>query len=239
MSEVRLIIQYEQVSSGKVINLSAQDRRYLFKVLRLKPGDSLIVGNGRGSIYEAKIKSNQQIEVLDKLVYEDGQVNLVLCQALLKGEKNEFVIEKATELGVKRIIPFISERCIRRETKKTERWQKIAKEASEQSRRSTVPEISEPLVFHELIEKIDNAILFWEKERRGLFEKFANLSKDRDIYILVGPEGGFSEEEVIKARNRGVQIASLGSRPLRAETAAVAAVAILSFLIENCDIIKK
>lgn len=239
MSETRLIILYEEVSSGRVITLSEEDKRYLFKVLRLKPGDPLTVGDGKGNRFIAKIANTEKIEVLDKLADYDNQFKLILCQALLKGEKNELIVEKATELGVKKIIPFVSERCVRRDTNKIERWRKIAKEASEQSRRSTVPEISQIIDFKELIEKVDNAILFWEKEKEGLLKKLSQLDMDRDICFIIGPEGGFSEEEVFKAKDKGIHTASLGSRPLRAETAAVAATAVLSFLIENYDIIKK
>lgn len=236
----RLIVDYANILINKTIHLSKEDTNYLSNVLRLKRGDSITISNGQGKSFIARIVGRGILEVIDELQeIKEETFNLTLCQALLKGEKMELVIQKATELGIKRIIPFKSSRCIIRDTQKIERWRRIAKEASEQSGRNVVPEINHLIDFSRLIEEIDNGLLFWEGESIGLIDKFTELDLNKDIYLIIGPEGGFSEEEIEKARVKGIITASLGKRILRAETAAITAVAILVFLLQNYDIIKK
>lgn len=100
----------------------------------------------------------------------------------------DMIIEKATELGVKKIIPFVSDRCIVRHTRKIGRWEKIAKEASEQSHRSIVPEISNVINFSELIKNIDNGILFWEKATSPLIQTISEVNHDKNIFLLIDPK---------------------------------------------------
>jgi len=240
MTEINLIISYTEIFPNKLIEISKEDRKYIFNVLRCKIGNSIIVSDGKGKSFKAKIIDKNKIEIIEeeKRDVEDS-FSLILCQALLKGEKMDMIIQKATELGVKKIIPFVSERCILKNTNKIERWRKIAKEASEQSGRNIVPEISELANFNTLINKIEKGLLFWEKEEKPLISLVKELDLSKPIFLLIGPEGGFSEKEILNAKERGIKTASLGQRTLRAETASIVSLSILSFLLQNYDIIKK
>jgi len=240
MTEIRLNISYTEIFPNKIVEISKEDRKYIFNVLRLKIGNSIIVIDGKGKSFEAKIIDKNKLEIIeeDKKNIEDP-FSLILCQALLKGEKMDMIIQKTTELGVKKIFPFVSERCILKNTNKIERWRKIAKEASEQSGRNFVPEITDLTNFENLISKIDNGLLFWEKEEKPLISLIKELDISKPIFLLIGPEGGFSEKEILNVREKGIKTASLGRRILRAETASIVSLSILNFLLQNYDIIKK
>lgn len=238
MTEIRLIIQYVEVSPGKIIELSKDDKKYIFRVLRSSPGDLIFISDGKGKEFHARILDKNHLEIIKEFKYTEEYPNLTLCQALLKGEKMDFVIQKSAELGVKRIIPFVSERCILKNTNKLERWRKIAKEATEQSGGLTVPEIDSLKTFDNLINSIENGLLFWEKTEISLIDAFCELNPSKPIFLIVGPEGGFSSEEVKKALTKGIKIASLGKRILRAETASIISLSLVNFLSQNYDIIK-
>lgn len=233
MSNPRLCIQYSEIFPGKIIELSKEDRRYIFNVLRSHRGDIISIFDGKGKSFKARLIDDRKIEVLEeeKLLTEDA-FSLSLCQALLKGEKMEMVIQKATELGVKKIIPFVSERCVIKETRKAERWRKIAKEASEQAQRSIVPEIIDVVSFSELIKNIKNGILFWEKAKTPLIQVMSEINPHQDIFLLIGPEGGFTHKEVSQAEEKKIKIAALGKRILKAETASIVSVSLVSFLLD-------
>ena len=240
MSARRICIQSSYIAPGVLLNLSMEDRKYLFNVMRCSHGDLISVTDGRGKSFKAKIINKATIEIIhEEELFTEDDFSIVLCQGILKGEKMETVIQKATELGVKKIVPFISERCVIRHTTKLERWKKIAKEATEQSGRSIIPEISDVINFSDLIKHIDNGIIFWEKERLPLIQSIHEINHKNSLFLLIGPEGGFSSEEVKQASEKGLKVASLGKRTLRAETASIVSVGIVSFLMQNYDIIKK
>uniref|UniRef100_A0A7C4EPI7 Ribosomal RNA small subunit methyltransferase E n=1 Tax=Thermodesulfovibrio aggregans TaxID=86166 RepID=A0A7C4EPI7_9BACT len=233
MSDTRLCIQYAEIFPSTLIALSAEDRKYLFKVLRYSAGDTLSVIDGKGKIYRARVIDKKTLEILyEERHYQEDIFSIFLCQGLLKGERMEMVIQKATEIGVKKIIPFVSERCIIKHTRKIERWKKIAKEATEQSGSITVPEINEMVNFSDLIKQAENGILFWENSEASLMQAVLELTPDRPIFLFIGPEGGFSPEEIQLAEKRGMKIASLGKRILRAETASIVSLALVNFLLQ-------
>ncbi len=233
MSNPRLCIQYSEIFPGKIIELSKEDRRYIFNVLRCHRRDIISIFDGRGKSFKARIIDDRKIEVIEEeKIHTENSFSIVLCQAVLKGEKMEMVIQKATELGVKKIIPFVSERCVVKEIRKIERWRKIAKEASKQAQRSIVPEISDLIFFFELIENIKNGILFWEKAETPLIQIISEINPHEDIFLLIGPEGGFTYKEVAQAEEKKIKIASLGKRILKAETASIVSVSLVSFLVE-------
>lgn len=240
MSSIRLIINYSPLDSGNLITLSKEDQRYLFHVLRTKKGKTIHVTDGQNNSYLAKIIDRKHIKIIEKEeTNSEDSHSIFLCQSLLKGEKMDLVIQKATELGVKKIFPYFSERSIIKETRKIERWQKVAKEASEQSGRSIIPEITHLNSFENLIKNINNGIIFWERGRENLINAIENLEINLPIYLLIGPEGGFTDKEIEMAKERQLRIVSLGRRILRAETAAIVSLALTNFLIENYGIIKK
>lgn len=217
------------------------------RVLRLRPGDDLELLDNSGAIFVARI-SDISREVVSAQVVEqrwpgtEPPVRLDLYQALLKGQKMEWVLQKGTEIGVTRFVPVLSERCVSRPTaaemtSRLERWRAIVREAAEQSGRTRLPEVA-------LLESFDQAVasaaaaglavMAWEQEDQASLAQLlreAGQSESGDVpcvSVLVGPEGGFSRSEAALARVAGLRTVALGPRILRAETAAiVAATAVL------------
>ncbi|HMK49974.1 MAG TPA: 16S rRNA (uracil(1498)-N(3))-methyltransferase [Thermodesulfovibrionales bacterium] len=234
---------------GNKISITSDKARYLTTVLRCKSGDDLQILDGTGYCYRTVIakadKKEVVAEVLEKFPFDlESPVNIVLVQSLLKGEKMDMVVQKATELGVKDIVPVITERSQLRETRKTGRWQKIAAEASRQSGRTLVPLVKEPAEFLSFIETVGRpgpetpeqrepgGFIFYEEEGERLSQAvLTTCSQSSSLLLVVGPEGGFTKPEVEAAREIGLRVVSLGKRILRAETAAIAAVALVQHLL--------
>lgn len=194
-------------------------------VLRLKIGDSIIVSNGQGSEAEATI-----IEINKKFIElsinkvekpaREPKKELSIYVSLLKRENFELVVQKATELGVSKIVPLITERTVKTGLNK-ERIEKIIKEASEQSGRTTLPELLEPQKFEIALNSVPpkSSVLF---DLTG--EKLSSEQNIKITNIFIGPEGGFSEKEVTLAKESGITIGSLGELTLRAETASIVSI---------------
>jgi 16S rRNA (uracil1498-N3)-methyltransferase len=203
-------------------------------VLRLSPGAALELFDGGGRRFRAEL-TDGGVRVLEELPREPGRrADLVLVQALAKGEKMELVVQKATELGASRIVPLSAERAVvrlegERGASRAERWRKVAQEAARQCGRSDVPRIDEPSTWAEVF-----ASLRSEPERRGVLldpdERDLRLSAAvrgaTRLLLAVGPEGGFSTVERDRALREGMVAASLGPLILRTETAGLAALAI-------------
>ncbi|KJU83100.1 Ribosomal RNA small subunit methyltransferase E, partial [Candidatus Magnetobacterium bavaricum] len=163
----------------------------------------------------------------------ESSLDLALCQGILKGDKMDLVVEKSTELGVGRIIPLLSQRGQIHYTRRQQRWKKIAIEAERQSGRVVVPDIEQVMNMSSLLELIASdketrAIMFYEGEATSPLRGMTNATGR--LYVLIGSEGGFTTEEVLRAKAAGVLITSLGKRILRAETAAIVGVTIAQFL---------
>lgn len=233
----------------ETIRITGEKAHYVAAVLRCRTGDILTVFNGRGVSYKTVIASISKKEVVSEVVSitkggAEPSMNLTLIQGLLKGDKMDLVIQKTTELGISRVIPVVTERSQVRSTGKTVRWGKIAEEASRQSGRVNVPVIYEPLFFKDLF-SLDNhhrlldmvsSLIFWEDGGIRLQDSLGSIGQtDRPFALAVGPEGGFREDEVRMAVARGFTTVSLGSRILRAETAAITAVAIMQFSLGGLD----
>jgi len=250
---MRIILKKEEIK-GNRITISGEKARYLISVLRCSAGDELQVFDGEGSLYKSKITGIENKKVIIDLLEQislnaESPLNLTLVQGILKGEKMDVVIQKATELGVKEIIPAITERSQIRHTRKVDRWRKIAEEASKQSGRTMIPVVHEPMEFSIFFESFVNfhkinGFIFWEEGGLSLKEAIkqsavsiqhsenSQLSTlNSQLFVLVGPEGGFSREEVNLAVSKGLITVSLGKRILRAETAAISAVALIQFLL--------
>jgi 16S rRNA (uracil1498-N3)-methyltransferase len=212
--------------------------------MRLKAGDAVTLFDGRGFEYGAVItepggrRAHLIINTKNRIA-EEALPKITLAQALPKGAKFDWIIQKATELGVARILPFTSARSIPKipESKgeqKLGRWRKIAAEAAEQCGRSDVPDVPGILSFEAVMDQAvpgSLKIIFWEAEsERSLREILEGNTGDiEDVFAVVGPEGGFTPQEIDRARAAGFVAASLGSRVLRVETAALAVLAILQF----------
>jgi 16S rRNA (uracil1498-N3)-methyltransferase len=229
---------------GFLCDLREEDQTYIRSVLRLKKNDHLVVFDGQGHEYQAmirQVKSNcTVVEILKKYCPQDKPIRITLFQALPKAGKLDFIIQKATELGVDRIVPFQSARSVSRLTdekkrQKESRWQKIAVEAARQCGRADVPMVSSCLDFKEMIGGENSRglkIIFWEEEEKtGLRDVLRHKKSEsmEEMFVIVGPEGGFLKEEVDQAREAGFQSVSLGRQILRVETAVLAILSIIQY----------
>jgi 16S rRNA (uracil1498-N3)-methyltransferase len=215
------------------VTLTADEARHLRDVLRLKAGDEVYVFDGRGHEFRCSVSNTKRdsaelrIEAEVEPAKPESQLQLNLCVALLKGEKFDLVVQKATELGVTAVTPLITRHAdihLRDQsdaTKRVARWQRIALEAAKQSGRAFVPEISLPVAFETALEGV--GVMF--SERGG--EPFERLTGAGAMTALVGSEGGWADEEIEAARARDFHIVTLGGRILRAETAAIAVTVLL------------
>lgn len=212
--------------------LTADEARHLREVLRLKPGAEVSVFDGAGKEFRARVvqarREVAELELDEEIepARPESPLRITLAVALLKGEKFDLVVQKATELGVVKIVPLITRYAdikLRDESdasKRVARWQRIALEAAKQSGRALVPEVGEPKPLGSVLKK--PCVLFSEKEGHGL----TRIETD-EITAIVGSEGGWSDEELDEARAAGAQIVTLGGRILRAETAAITVTALL------------
>jgi 16S rRNA (uracil1498-N3)-methyltransferase len=232
----RIFLPDPEIRDG-IIFIRGEKARYLTAVLRSGAGDSLTVNDTAGNSYSAKIIRATRKEVSAEITGKEDSggespLKITLLQGLLKGEKMDLVVQKATELGVEKIIPVITSRSQVRETRKLGRWQKIAEEASRQSGRSMIPVVGNILDFEGLFSVPPipgRGIIFWEKGGGKLPAVVEQIGGVREIELFTGPEGGFSDEEIRTAEERGFIAATMGRRILRAETAAIVALGIVQY----------
>jgi 16S rRNA (uracil1498-N3)-methyltransferase len=233
----RLYIPPDRIG-GEAISLQSREARYILTVLRLGPGDEVTVFDGEGREYQTVLTEDYEggvyLSIQEELSTErESPLRITLGQGLLKGEKMKFVIQKATELGVDRIIPLVSSRSIplvegERESLRIERWRRIAQEAAKQCGRTVVPEITPMQELGDFLSQgEDTRMVLWEEEPTPLREVIERINPKKGITLLIGPEGGFSEEEVSTAQASGFLVAGLGQRILRAETASLSVLSIL------------
>ena len=231
----------------KSLALTVDETRHLRDVLRLRTGDEIYVFDGAGREFQCVVetigKNSTDVRVVSEVepASPESPLNLTLAIALLKGEKFDLVIQKATELGIKRIIPLDTDRSdVRlsdeREQKRVTRWRRIALEAAKQAGRAFVPEVTLPLSLNSLLtsglEGEDlltvTRLMFSERNGRSLAGPSNDFAESpAHIIAVVGPEGGWTDEELNLGRDAGWEIVTLGGRTLRAETAAIAVVALL------------
>jgi 16S rRNA (uracil1498-N3)-methyltransferase len=242
---MRIYLSPESIVEKPGIILPPDKARHVVSVMRCRKDDEITVFDGLGRSYLAKIsgiqKKNVSIDIIQELMVDtESSAHLVLCQGILKGEKMDSVIQDSVELGIKEIIPLITGRCQVKETRKTKRWRKIAEEAAEQCGRSIVPGIREPQTFGDFFGTFISAdsshgIIFWEEGGFPLDDAFnkSGLSNADPFFLCIGPEGGLLTSEVEMAESHGFIKATLGRRILRAETAAVVAVALVQYLAEK------
>jgi 16S rRNA (uracil1498-N3)-methyltransferase len=221
-----------------------EELAHLRRVLRLGPGDHLTVFDDTGWEHEAVIRALRadqgDLDILRSYQAErESPLQITLALGLTKGEKMDLVVEKATEVGVQTLVPFVSTYTVpklndRKVEARTERWQRIAVSAAKQCGRTRIPKILNLLVFRELVKqpRTDTLkLLFWEREGQQTLKHTSETEPDvRKVLLVIGPEGGFSTAETDTAREHGFKLVRLGPRILRAETAAVTALSIAQFL---------
>ena len=221
-----------------------EELAHLRKVLRLGPGDQLTIFDDTGWEHEAVIRSfsvdRGDVDIVRSYRPErESSLQITLALGLTKGEKTDFVIEKATELGVQTLIPFTSSYTVpklndRKIETRTERWQRIALSAAKQSGRTLVPKVLTLCEFQDLVTRPGTGtlkLLCWEREGQLTLKQVYDRERNvRAILLVIGPEGGFSFAEAAKAQQAGFQSVQLGRRILRSETAALAALSVVQFL---------
>ena len=231
----RFFVPHHQIS-GSEVTIEGADADQIKNVLRLKPGEEIEVLDGAGKVYAANIKEVRKDRITCSIassmsVKNEPKVKIAIIQSIPRESKMDFIIQKCTELGVDKIIPCVSERTIiklddDRKDKRLVRWQRIAKEAAEQSSRGMIPTIEEVKRFKDALKESENydlSIIPWELEEEVSIKDLLKKNKNaKSILIAIGPEGGFSKEEVELAKKSGFKPASLGKRILRTETAPVA-----------------
>jgi len=216
------------------------DLHHLLRVRRVKPGDMLQFRDGRGRSYEVKVSSvgdsTIQCTVLSRSEPVENSINLRLAVALLKGKKFDLVIQKAVETGVSEIIPVTTERTIpefgEKSQKKTERWQRIALEASKQSLRQSMPVIRDVVPYGELVKcgyEGCKILAHADPESNNLRSFLKETQPPSEVTIIIGPEGGFSGKEVEIARGFNWNVLHTGISQFRSETAAIVIPAIILY----------
>lgn len=229
------------VPAGSKINdevtLSPEDSRHVATVFRKGAGDVLLLADGVGGRFRGIILSTDKrgvrVAIQERLPDLSPHGRIIFSPGLLKGDKMEFVLQKAAELGVDTLAPFTSTRTVAewKSDHKMKRWMKIAEEAAKQCGRATQMQLEEPVPFEKVLTRLhaETKIIFWEESERSLKEAACKGS----VAVMVGPEGGFSREEVDLAVKRGFTPLSLGSFILRAETAAIAALSLVQYELGN------
>lgn len=227
------------------ITLEGENAKHIGSVLRAKTGDIITVGDGDGRDYECEITEITKKEVIAKITDiftndNEPDIKLTLYQALPKADKMELVIQKCIEIGVDRIVPVKTEYAVvkleGKEEKKLQRWNKIAEAAAKQCGRGKIPIVDRVMTFKEAINEaisLDSAIIPYEKEKENSLKTFAKGFKGKSIGIFIGPEGGFSNDEVDFAISNGVKSVTLGKRILRTETAGLVTSVILLYELED------
>ena len=227
-----------------VVELSEDASHHLMRVLRLGVGASVTVFNGKDIEYETKIigqtKRNLQVQIISVLQQSrESPCRIHLYQAVSKGERMDFVVQKAVELGVAQITPLLTSRSVvklnkQRWAKKQQHWQDIAKSACEQCGRNLIPIIHEVSQFHSAIMHSQEPIRFVLDPHQPT-SLSTNHEETQSIALLIGPEGGFTRDEITCAIAKGFDCITLGPRVLRTETAALCAIALIQAKFGDID----
>ena len=233
------------------IVLEGDDVNHIRNVLRMKDGEEMIICDGEGTDHYCRIRGNEGKKLVADIVKSCGSeaepsAKIVLFQGLPKKDKMELIIQKAVELGASMIVPVMTRRVIvkpgsaDKESRKLERWQSIAKSAAEQSGRGIIPIVSETVDFDKALvmaSELEYSIIPYENADNsddGMArsrEIISSLKGKKSIGVFIGPEGGFEPDEARKAIESGIDTISLGKRILRTETAGLAVLAILGFVL--------
>lgn len=229
---------------GQTICITGEDAHHITRVLRMKLGETLTVCDGAGTDYLCTLQQVQGKQVVCQ-VYDtqpscgEPDVEITLYMALPKGDKMDFIVQKATELGVSCIVPYAGARSVSRPEekameKKIARWRRIAREAAQQSSRGRIPEVLDCMCFAQAVQRVAQAempLFFYEMERDNHVKSVLSGQSFHTAAIVIGPEGGFADEEAQCARQLGLHMVSLGPRILRCETAPL--VALTTVLYES------
>jgi 16S rRNA (uracil1498-N3)-methyltransferase len=235
------IYQNSEFAINETVKLSDDAFGHIVRVLRLTEGDTIAIFNGKdpyqyiGKLVDVKKKQASLAIINQDIILNESPLKIHLGQSISRGDRMDFTLQKSVELGVNKITPLFTERCGvklsgERLAKKHEQWQKIVISACEQSGRCIVPEVTEPMLLQDWLEQITDGLKLnlHPKAEHSIMTLPMNISeKEHRVRLLIGPEGGLSNEEISQANNANFQDVLLGPRVLRTETAALTAITAL------------
>ncbi len=243
----RFFVTPDQVGEDK-IRIQGSDVNHMKNVLRMRPGEEVMVSDGNNRQYRCRVEDYPEGEAV-LAILEAGLVDtelpsrIYLFQGLPKQEKMELIVQKAVELGVCQVIPVQTRRCVvkldaKKAAKKVQRWQQIAESAAKQAGRGYIPAVSEVMTFQEALafsEALDIRLIPYELAdgMEGTRKILDGIRPGQSVGIFIGPEGGFEKEEVGRAVEAGAMPITLGKRILRTETAGIAVLSILMYRLEK------
>ncbi len=236
-----------RIREGQAV-LEGADVNHMKNVLRMRQGEEVKISDGEGKVYRCRVRAYEDgravLDILEELEADTELPSEIwLFQGLPKGDKMDWIVQKAVELGVYRIVPFRASRSVvkldeKKAGKKCGRWQTVAKGAAEQSGRGVIPEVGQVQDFREALRtagSLDRILIPYELER-GMAETvkvIEDIAPGQSVGIFIGPEGGFEKEEIELAVQHGAVPVSLGKRILRTETAGLTALSILMYHLES------
>jgi len=239
----RFFVDKSNVTADSV-NITGDDVNHIKRVLRLRLGEIITVNDLDGTDYQVKLESFDEESIYGSIISScpnttESMLDITLFQGLPKSDKMDLIIQKSVELGVKKIVPVLTERTIvkisgeKDARNKVVRWQRIALEAAKQCNRGFIPQVVAPVDFDEALKMAAEAelgIIPYEKEEEARMKSHLK-SGIRTVAVMIGPEGGFSEGEVQRAIDAGIKPVTLGPRILRTETAGIVALSIIGYEI--------
>lgn len=243
----RFFVEPAQVGEKEII-ITGSDVNHIKNVLRMKPEETILISSGESLEYTCYIRELKEEEIIAHIMYvqESGYElpsRLYLFQGLPKSDKMELIIQKAVELGAYQIVPVATKRAVvkldkKKEEAKLKRWNAISESAAKQSKRLIIPEIAPVMSFDEalaFVKDFDSRCIPYEcaSGMDSVRQFVEQTGPGQKIAVFIGPEGGFEETEIEKAREAGVVPVSLGKRILRTETAGLALLSVLAFHLEG------
>lgn len=241
----RFFVEPDMVGNETIIIDSKSDIQHMSKVLRLREGDEIDVSDSQLWEYKCEIvymdKNEIEVKILDKQKFaKEPETKVTLFQGIPKQNKMDLIVQKTVELGIIKIVPVFMDRTIINDKgkfgKKVERLNTIAAEAAKQSQRGLLPEVTEAIEFKDIkkqLSEFDMVLFPYEnEENRTIKDALQEGNKPKNIAIIIGPEGGFSDKEASSLREAGTECVSLGKTILRTETAGIAALAMTMYQLE-------
>lgn len=245
----RFFVERENISENK-ITITNTDVAHITRVLRMNVGEPLTICDGMGNDYETKISQISEKSIDCDIISKEKSntepdVKVTLFQCLPKASKMEYIIQKTTELGISKIVPCASMRCVvkldgkKAEQKKQERWQKIASEAAKQCGRGIIPQVSMPMTIKEVMQNAKDYDLFFVpyecEEQTNIKSVLTSAKEPKNVAFIIGPEGGFDPSEIDMIQKAGIKTVTLGRRILRTETAGEAVLAMTMYEIGDIN----
>lgn len=235
MKHIHRFFANQKIISGQTVRLSPDDAFHAAKVLRLRSGDRLELAGEDGRVFQAKaVKIGKIVEVMvgDEIaVLQESGLELTVVQALPRGRKMDLVVEKLSEIGVAALAPVYTDASVAKPKpgggEKLERWRRIARSSAGQAKRGSVMDVAEPVALAGWLESWDSALIVLATEIEAPPLGEVAVQGEAALALLIGPEAGFSGEELRMLRERGAAFASLGNLVLRTETAALVSAAIV------------